>query len=97
MNHSLAYHDFDHATPPNFDGHLVLLYVDSSAVVTPTSRDTLTLTVKQFMQPAYGAPSAYEDIPPDLLRRHHFCPHAAPQVSVRVYLRRRRVPPRTMR
>ncbi len=80
-----AYHDFDHATPSNFDGHQVLLYVDSSAVITPTARDTLTLTVKQFMQPAFGTPSAYEDITYDAVWRHRFCDHAAVKTGFRIY------------
>lgn len=85
LNLGPAYHDFDHRTPPNFDGHQVLLYVDSSAVLTPTRRDTLTFTVKQFMQPAFGTPSAYEDITYDTLWRHQFCDHAAFKAGFRIY------------
>jgi hypothetical protein len=80
-----AYHDFDHATPPNFDGHQVLLYVDSSAVLIPSVMDTVTLSVKQFMQPAFGAPSAYEDITYDVVWRHKFCDHAAFNIGFRAY------------
>ncbi len=85
LNLGPSYHDFDHGTPPNFDSHLVLLYVDSSAVLTPTARDTLALTVKQFMQPAFGAPSAYEDITYDSVWRHQFCDHAALKAGFRIY------------
>lgn len=80
-----AYHDFDHATPPNFDGHQLLLYVDSSGVITAGPLDTITLTVKQFMQPAFGAPSAYEDITYDALWRHELCNHTALRIGFRAY------------
>ena len=85
LNLGPAYHDFDHATPPNFDGHQVLLYVDSSAVISASSRDSLTLTVKQFMQPAFGTPSAYEDITYDAVWRHKFCDHASLNFGFRAY------------
>lgn len=85
LNLGPSYHDFDHATPPNFDGHLVLLYVDSSATLTPTRKDTVNLMVKQYMQPAFGAPSAYEDITYDAVWRHQFCDHAAFKTGFRIY------------
>lgn len=80
-----AYHDFDHSTPGTFDGHQLLLYVDSSAVLTPTVLDTITLTVKQFMQPAFGAPSAYEDITYDVVWQHDICNHSGFKVGFRAY------------
>ncbi len=80
-----AYHDFDHATPSQFDEHQLLLYVDSSAVITLSAVDTLTFTVKQYMQPAFGAPSAYEDITYDAAWRHPFCNQAALKAGFRAY------------
>lgn len=85
LNLGPDYHDFDHATPSSFDDHQLLLYVDSSAVISATAKDTLTLSVKQYMQPAFGAPSAYEDITYDAVWRHKFCDHASVNLGFRAY------------
>jgi hypothetical protein len=64
--------NFNHRTPPGFDPDPVKLFVDGSAVITVTKADTLTVTVKQFEQPAFGTPSAYEDITYEIAGRHRF-------------------------
>lgn len=62
--------NFNHGTPPGFDPDPVKLFIDGSAVLTVTKADTVTLTVKQFEQPAFGTPSAYEDITYEIAWRH---------------------------
>ena len=64
--------NYNHNTPPGFDPDPVLLFVESSLVITPTKNDTVVLTVKQFEQPAFGTPSAYQDITYDVIWRHAF-------------------------
>jgi hypothetical protein len=64
--------DFNHHTPPGFNTTPVKLFVDGSATVTLSKTDTVTLAVKQFEQPAFGTPSAYEDITYEITLRHRF-------------------------
>lgn len=64
--------NFNHRTPPGFDPDTVKLFIDSSAVISVSQADAVTLTVKQFEQPAFGAPSAYQDITYDITWRHRF-------------------------
>jgi hypothetical protein len=64
--------DYAKATPPGFDEHHTSLYYDASIVITPTKRDAITLLARQFEQPAFGAPSAYEDITWEINWRHVF-------------------------
>ncbi|MBM3879734.1 MAG: hypothetical protein FJ387_08445 [Verrucomicrobia bacterium] len=79
------YRDFNHRTHPEFDDHHTKLFVDATAAITPTAKDTVTLAVKQYEQPAFGAPSAYEDMTYDLSWRHQFCPHAGVTTGFRAY------------
>ncbi len=62
--------DFNHDPPDGFDSQHVKLFVDGTAVLTLTKSDTVTLTAKRFEQPAFGAPSAYEDITYEISWRH---------------------------
>jgi hypothetical protein len=80
-----AYHHFYNTTSPDFDPHLVTLYVDGSAVLTPGPSDTVTLRMKQFTQPAFGAPSAYEDITYEISWRHAICNHSSFATGFRAY------------
>lgn len=80
-----SYHHFYNNTAPGFDPHLVTLYVDGSAVVTPGASDTVTLKARQFTQPAFGAPSAYEDITYEISWKHAICNHSSFSVGFRAY------------
>jgi len=53
---------FNHRPPAGFDATPLKLFIDGSAVFAVSAADSLTLTVKRYAQPAFGAPSAYEDI-----------------------------------
>lgn len=64
------YRDYAKATPPGFDEHHTSLYYDATISLTPTKRDTITLLARKFEQPAFGAPSAYEDITWEIAWRH---------------------------
>ncbi|MEY4387735.1 MAG: hypothetical protein RLY20_3018 [Verrucomicrobiota bacterium] len=64
--------DYAHHTPVGFKDHQIKLYLDGSVVFTPTKADTVTLTLKRFEQPAFGTPSAYEDITYEIAARHQF-------------------------
>lgn len=77
--------NYNHRTPPGFDPDPVNLFIDGAAVFTLGARDTLTLTVKQFEQPAFGTPSAYEDITYDLLWRHRFNAKFSGTTGLRAY------------
>lgn len=79
------YRDFNHNTPPGFKDHQTKLFIDGSAVLTVTKSDTVTITVKQFEQPAFGAPSVYEDITYDLVWRHAFGAKLAASGGFRAY------------
>jgi hypothetical protein len=80
-----GYHDFRNTTDPGFDRHLLVLYVDGSAVITPTTKDTITLTMKQFAQPAFGAPSMYEDITYQISVNRKFSDHWSATAGFRAY------------
>lgn len=77
--------NFDHGTPPGFDPDPVKFFVDGSAVITLSKADTLTLTVKQFEQPAFGTPSAYEDITYEISLRHRFDEKFAATTGFKAY------------
>jgi hypothetical protein len=77
--------DFNHHTPSGFQDHQVKLFVDGSMVITPTKSDSLILTAKQFEQPAFGTPSAYEDITYDVTWRHTFSSKLAATAGFRAY------------
>jgi len=77
--------NFNHRTPPGFDPDPVKLFIDGSAVITVTKADTLTVTVKQFEQPAFGTPSAYEDITYEIVGRHRFNDKFAAAASFKAY------------
>jgi len=79
------YRDFNHDTAPGFDNHHIGLYYDASAVLTPTKHDTITLAAKQFEQPAFGAPSAYEDITWEITWRHQFDAKFSTSAGFRAY------------
>lgn len=60
---------FNHRPPAGFDATPLKLFIDGSAVFAVSAADSLTVTVKRFAQPAFGAPSAYEDITYEILWR----------------------------
>ena len=64
--------DFAHHTPVGFHDHHTKLYYDASIVFTPTKQDTVTVLLRQYEQPAFGAPSAYEDITWEISCKHQF-------------------------
>lgn len=64
--------NFHEHTPAGFDPNPLKVYIDGQAVLTLTKADSVTLTVKRFTQPAFGAPSSYEDITYDAAWRHRF-------------------------
>ncbi|HUG10017.1 MAG TPA: hypothetical protein VMM36_03340 [Opitutaceae bacterium] len=64
--------DFNHRPPADFDRTPRKVFIDGTAVFTVTAADSVTITVKRFEQPAFGAPSAYEDITYEILWRRNF-------------------------
>lgn len=79
------YRDYDEDTPPGFDEHHTSLYYDATIALTPTKRDTITLLARKFEQPAFGAPSAYEDITWEINWRHQFSAQFSTGVGFRAY------------
>lgn len=77
--------DFAHHTPVGFEDHHLKLYYDASLVFTPRKQDTITILLRQFEQPAFGAPSAYEDITWEITARHQFNPKLACAAGFRAY------------
>ena len=77
--------NFNHRTPPGFDSDPVKLFIDGSAAVTVTKSDSVALTVKQFEQPAFGTPSAYEDITYEVAWRHRFDEKFTAAAGFKVY------------
>ena len=53
---------FNHNPPAGFDSRPRLFYLDGSLVHQLSRNDSLTLTARRYVQPAYGAASAYTDI-----------------------------------
>ncbi len=80
------YRDFYAAVQPGFNDHNTVGYVDSSVVLSPATSDTVTLTFKRFEQPAFGAPSMYEDITYDLLWKHSFDKRFSATAGFRAYI-----------
>jgi hypothetical protein len=64
--------DFNHRPPAGFDPTPRKAFIDGTAIFTLTSADSLTLAVKRFEQPAFGAPSAYEDITYEIFWKRNF-------------------------
>jgi hypothetical protein len=77
---------FGERTAPDFDSRHNVVYIDSVAVLTPGSRDTVTLTVRRHAQPAYASPTAYEDITYDLAWRHQLNERFAATAGFRAYI-----------
>jgi hypothetical protein len=79
------YRDFNPHVPRGFDDHHTRLYYDASAVVQAGNTDAITLTARQFEQPAFGAPSVYEDITWEISWRHRFSRAVAATAGFRAY------------
>jgi hypothetical protein len=77
--------NFNHSTPPGFDQDMVKLYVDGSAAFTLSKVDTVLLTVKKFVQPAFGTPSAYEDITYEIAWRHRWNEKFSAMAGFKIY------------
>lgn len=77
--------DFAHHTPAGFEDHHLKLYYDASVVFTPVKQTTITILLRQFEQPAFGAPSVYEDITWEITGRHQFNPRLAVSAGFRAY------------
>lgn len=59
--------------PAGFGDHdVVNLFVDASLTFIPSKQDTVTVSVKQYDQPAFGGRAAYEDLTYNLAWRHPF-------------------------
>ncbi len=63
---------FATGTPKEFDRERTLLWIDTSAIVTPGPADACTLTARRFEQPAFSSQSIYEDITYEINWRHKF-------------------------
>jgi hypothetical protein len=70
---------------PQFDQDEVLLYVDATVTLLPTSSDTVTLFARQYEQPAFGGPSMYEDLTLVITWRHTFDPEWSARAGFRAY------------
>jgi hypothetical protein len=79
------YRDFNPHVPSGFDDHHTRLYYDASAVVQAGKNDAITLTARQFEQPAFGAPSVYEDITWEISWRHRFSSAFSLSAGFRAY------------
>lgn len=79
------YRNFTGTTSSGFNDDPTLLYYDATLVVTPTKKDTITVLLRQFGQPAFGNPSFYQDITYDLLWRHQFNAAFATTIGFRAY------------
>ncbi len=77
--------DFDRGTPAGFERKKTLLYFEASASLTPTDRDTLVLTARQYEQPAFSSQSVYEDIQYQLSLRHKFCDRLTASAGFKIY------------
>lgn len=77
--------DYTDDTPPGFDKHHTSLYYDATLALTPTKRDTISLLARKFEQPAFGAPSAYEDITWEINWRHQFGAQVVTTIGFRAY------------
>ena len=54
--------EFNHRPPEGFDPNPRLTFIEGNLVHDLSKRDSVALTVRRFVQPAYGAASAYADI-----------------------------------
>jgi outer membrane receptor protein involved in Fe transport len=70
---------------PAFDQDELLLFIDTTMTILPSSEDSITLFVRQYEQPAFGGPSVYEDTTFDISWRHIFTPKWNGRLGFRAY------------
>jgi hypothetical protein len=61
---------YDGIVAAGFDRNQVYCYIDTTATITVTKKDTVTLLAKSFEQPGFSGRSAYLDTTLDLAWRH---------------------------
>jgi hypothetical protein len=79
------YRKFNDDVDPNFDAEYTTIYYDISVALTPTKQDTVSLLFRQYEQPAFGAPSVYDDITWEIAWRHQFGGGLAVSTGFRAY------------
>jgi hypothetical protein len=77
--------DFDDNTPANFNRDEVIYYVEATATITPTKRDTILITSKRYEQPAFASHSVYEDITYDFAWRRKPTDKLTYGIGFRIY------------
>src|SRR5579872_2452114 len=58
------------SVPASFDRNETYPYVDSTATITPTKADTVSLSAKRFEQPGFAGRSTYVDATYEMVWRH---------------------------
>jgi hypothetical protein len=80
------FRSFGARTAPAFDRDRTVVFVDSTVTIIPAATDTITFTARRLAQPAYGSPTAYEDILYELAWRHTFSERFATTAGFRAYV-----------
>lgn len=73
------------AAVPAFDQDELLLFIDTTMTILPSTSDSITFFVRQYEQPAFGGPSVYEDTTYDISWRHVFHPRFNGRLGFRAY------------
>lgn len=71
--------------PSTFDKNELLWYVDASATVTLGKRDTVTVLLTRYEQPAFSSHSVYEDIVYSVGWRHQCNDKLAATLGLKIY------------
>jgi hypothetical protein len=79
------FRDFTSVTPAGFNRNELLYFIDASASLMPTQKDTVTLAARRYEQPAFSSHSVYEDIVYDGSYRHKFSDRFTAGAGFRIY------------
>lgn len=79
------FRDFDDQVAAGFDTSQTVPFADVSATLTLSKADTVVLTWRHFMQPAFGGRSVYEDITYDAVYRRTFSKSLSGNLGFRAY------------
>lgn len=72
-------------SPVGLDRNEQLWFINASASWLPTKKDTITLTLSRYEQPAFSSHSVYEDIVYDLSWKHQCTSKFTAAVGMKVY------------
>ncbi len=79
------FRNFGPNVPVTFDEDEVLLHVDATVTLLPSSKDTVTLACKQYEQPGFGGRSVYEDRTFEIQWRRRLDPRLTVGAGFRAY------------